>query len=127
MELGVVIQLGHAAGPCPLPELVTQLVIIHSNGLHRVSVQFCGCTSSIESAKCLDLLRAGWYPATLKEPQTCATFRVLEDFHLHNLVGHVTTHDFIGALDRKTNPLKVEKSPVRTGCIGVGSTSHLVT
>ncbi|KAF7966211.1 hypothetical protein HWV62_39676 [Athelia sp. TMB] len=45
----------------------------------------------------MQLLRAGWYPATMTNPQTCATLAVLEEYHLLLLKGALNVHDFIAA------------------------------
>lgn len=58
------------------------------------------------------MLRAGWYPASVTDPSTCATFSVLDQFHLLNLAGGLNTLDFIGALERLTDGTRVEVTPV---------------
>lgn len=79
------------------------MVILDSNGIHEVGVHFCGCALAMRANKREQLMRAGWYPATVVDPQTCATFRVLERYHLLNIVGGVNVHDFVGSLERLTD------------------------
>ncbi|KAJ6458475.1 hypothetical protein C8R45DRAFT_1056282 [Mycena sanguinolenta] len=58
------------------------------NPLHQVEIQ---------------LLRAGWFPATHKRLQTCATVAILEKFHQDTLESKMTMYDFYGVLEKLTN------------------------
>lgn len=83
-DLGLRIQLGHAYGhSCPtrLPANAT-FRVIHSNGIHHVTIDQCWCYGLPLSKQ---LLRIGWWPATLLDPRTAATFEVLQHYHLLNL------------------------------------------
>jgi len=114
-KIGVVIQLGHEGGFCPLPAVPgVDMVVIDSNGIHEVRTHFCNCARALRANKRQQLMRAGWYPATVVDPQTCATFRVLERYHLLNLVGGVNVHDFMGSLERLTNATEPSLTPVST-------------
>jgi hypothetical protein len=88
------------------------MVILDSNGIHKVSVHFCGCALAMRANKCEQLMRARWYPATVVDPQTCATFRVLERYHLLNIVGGVNVHGFVGSLERLTDATMPVSTPV---------------
>jgi hypothetical protein len=111
-ELGLIIQMGHNDTPClnPAPTLTT--TVLDHNGIHQVAVRFCNCERALLGDKRIQCLRAGWYPASVTDPQTCATFRVLEDFHLLNLTGGLNVHDYIGALERRTDGTRVTLAPV---------------
>ncbi|KAF8142331.1 hypothetical protein K438DRAFT_1472477, partial [Mycena galopus ATCC 62051] len=60
------IQLGHAPREtCGNPQPGhTGFVVLHTNGIHTVNVDFCGCDSLRRPDPYIQLLRAGWYPAT---------------------------------------------------------------
>ncbi|TRM56615.1 hypothetical protein BD626DRAFT_551464 [Schizophyllum amplum] len=60
-ELGLRVQLGHAPGSsCNIPIAANKdFMVIHSNGLHSVAVDFCGCDSLLERRQ--QTLRAGWF------------------------------------------------------------------
>lgn len=58
------------------------------------------------------LLRVSWYPATLLNPETCATFEALELFHMTNLQGNLTVYDFYKALEMLTDGWQLHKLPV---------------
>jgi CxC2 like cysteine cluster associated with KDZ transposases len=86
--------------------------IIHTNGIHPVRIVFCGCASSVHPRQ--QLLRRGWFPATIHQPHTCATFTVLNHFHLQTLHSKLTATHFIAAIERETDntglvPVKVWK------------------
>jgi hypothetical protein len=51
----------------------------------------------------MQLMMAGLFPATFREPKTAFTFRVLEDFHLDNLECKTTPSQFFSRLRRLTN------------------------
>src|ERR1700683_3083912 len=88
-SMGLRVQLGHAPGRfCPTKEPGNkQFVVIHSNAIHNVSIDYCHCESVDHRNQ---LLRIGWYPATPLEPKTCATMEVLRHFHMLNLRGKTT-------------------------------------
>ncbi|KAJ7825744.1 hypothetical protein B0H14DRAFT_3088554 [Mycena olivaceomarginata] len=95
----------HASHPLDRIELLAihpspahkNFMVIHTNGMHKVGVDFCGCVDEEI------LLRHSWFPATAKEPETCSTFRVLDMFHTMTLQGKVTTYDFYSGLEKLTD------------------------
>ncbi|KAK7026667.1 hypothetical protein VNI00_015540 [Paramarasmius palmivorus] len=107
-DLGLIVQLGHADGSnCLNPiQAPSNFTVIHINGFHRVSVNYCGCyRASGHSHPRQQLLRYQWYPATHRAPQTCFSFRVLENFHAMTLLGKITSYDYYRALKKLTNDL----------------------
>ncbi|KAJ7064503.1 hypothetical protein C8F01DRAFT_1053985 [Mycena amicta] len=106
-------QLGHRGRACPLPRAMRQLVVIDTNGVFTLNVQECGCSQSLRYDLIAQLMGTGWYPATMSELGTCATFRVLELFRQLNVVGNVNAHDFVGTLERLTDPTGLGSTPDR--------------
>ncbi|KAJ7444056.1 hypothetical protein B0H11DRAFT_1679417, partial [Mycena galericulata] len=105
-SLGLVYQLGHGGFRCKFPEPVQRtMVIIDESIIHKVAYRFCGCSMANSGNNLCQLLRNAWFPATMTDPDTCATFSVLELFRLLNVEGDVNVHDFIGTLERKTDAL----------------------
>jgi CxC2 like cysteine cluster associated with KDZ transposases len=51
----------------------------------------------------MQLMMAGLFPATFRNPKTAFTFRVLENFHLDNLECKTTPSQFFSRLRRLTN------------------------
>ncbi|KAJ7071748.1 hypothetical protein B0H15DRAFT_793361 [Mycena belliarum] len=105
-ELGQRIQMGHPPyESCDMPRRGHQdFVVIHRNGIHTVDVDFCGCDRHGRADDPhIQLLKAGWYPATDDRPQTCATFEVLDHFQLHALQAKTSAYDFYAVLERLTD------------------------
>ncbi|KAJ7635987.1 hypothetical protein DFH06DRAFT_1002998, partial [Mycena polygramma] len=104
--LGLRVQLGHPDfSRCTAAEpSKTGFVTLHINGIHDVLVDFCGCEGANAAGPPeVQLLRAGWFPATHERPHTAATFAVLEQFHQETLQAKVTMYDFYGVLEKLTN------------------------
>ncbi|KAJ6450007.1 hypothetical protein C8R47DRAFT_999048 [Mycena vitilis] len=103
-EMHLRIQFGHPVGQaCGRPHPGNSaFVVVHENGIQGVNVDFCGCDSPDRADHYIQLLRAGWWPATDDRPQTAATFAVLDSFHLHTLQAKTTVYDFYSVLERRT-------------------------
>ncbi|KAI6032423.1 hypothetical protein EDC04DRAFT_2572026, partial [Pisolithus marmoratus] len=98
-DLGLWIQLGHHAGdrcyrPCPVAR--DAFMIIHSNSVHSVSLDFCSCKSA--EAPFQQLLRICWFLASSEKPCTTATFNVLQQFHLLSFESKVSAFEFYQSL-----------------------------
>ncbi|KAG2128668.1 uncharacterized protein EDB93DRAFT_1243527 [Suillus bovinus] len=102
--LGLHVQLGHTPSDrCynPHPSKGDDFVIININGIHEIGLDFCGCETAQVRYK--QLLQAQWYPATTIDPQTGATFNVLEHFHLLSYESKISTYEFFHGLARHTD------------------------
>ncbi|GJE90469.1 CxC2 domain-containing protein [Phanerochaete sordida] len=111
-QLGLVIQLGHPPGEhCAIPAAAPRsFVVIHTNGFHPVNVQFCQCDKQYRAGtRVQQLLRRELWPATLDDPSTCCTFRVLEMFHMLTLQSKVTAYDFYLTLQKTTDRFNIGK------------------
>ncbi|THU93004.1 hypothetical protein K435DRAFT_671013, partial [Dendrothele bispora CBS 962.96] len=111
-SLGLRMQLGHPDGsvcqrPLPGPQ---GFVVIHSNGLHQINIDYCGCRQNGHQEPWEQLLYCELFSATTERPQTCCSFRMLELFHLLNLEGKTTAFNFYDSLEKLTD---------NTGCIVV--------
>lgn len=114
-DLGLVLHMGHKGEECPkLSEnrSPANLIVVDSNGVHRCFVHYCYCKGAAVNA--LQLIGAGIFPATTKRPQTGFTFRCLRDFHWYTLASKGSAHDYIKALDRKTNDPTCQQIFVRS-------------
>jgi hypothetical protein len=112
-KAGLRVQLGHPPGQyCTMRSAVrNDFTVIHSNGIHSVSVDVCGC-SNVKMH--IQLLRVGWWPATPLDPNSCATFQVLREFQTLNLQGKVPIYDYYRTLELLTDNTGLESLPVRT-------------
>ncbi|KAJ6561834.1 hypothetical protein B0H19DRAFT_1209995 [Mycena capillaripes] len=104
--LGLVYQLGHGGLPCIYPDSRTyKMTVIEAPIIHQVRVRYCKCARSDHADHVEQLLRNAWYPASITDPATCATFKTLEAFQLYNVVGNLNVHDFIHAMERATDAM----------------------
>jgi hypothetical protein len=100
-SLGVVVHLGHGGQPCRIPgDFVKDFVVVETNGIHYVDMQFCGCYQTTGSHPRTQLLRAGLLPATHIRPTTAFTFNVLNTFHILTLQSKVSAYDYYQSLER---------------------------
>ncbi|KAJ7016310.1 hypothetical protein C8F04DRAFT_1281905 [Mycena alexandri] len=106
--LGLRIQLGHGRpnkarprhGICsnPRPAVGDDFVVVDTNAIHEVALDFCGCETA--QPHDIQLLRARWYPSTGKNPRTAATFTVLRRFHLMSLESKCSGKEFYTSIAR---------------------------
>ncbi|KAL1657905.1 hypothetical protein GGF50DRAFT_92967, partial [Schizophyllum commune] len=113
-DIGLVYQLGHGGLPCPAPiprTSSTAMTLITPTRISRVAIAYCGCSRSSNTTRLQQLLREGWYPATTREPNTCATFAALDHFELLAVAANVNVRDYISTLERADNALHLLKMP----------------
>ncbi len=77
------------------------ITVIDRSGIHEIGVRWCCCLDALE--RDMQLMAAGLFPATFRNPKTAFTFRVLEEFHLDNLECKTTPSQFISRLRRLTS------------------------
>ena len=68
----------------------------------------------------MQLMMAGLFPATFRNPKTAFTFRVLEDFHLDNLECKTTPSQFFSRLKRMTSDEFPNRVPVSQTRLSAG-------
>lgn len=87
---------------CPLPMPCDErLRVIHTTGVHKVAIGYCGCNREI--SRNLQLLRCHLYPSSQQKVRTCITFSLLKLLHLFSLTGKVSTYDMYRSIERLTN------------------------
>ena len=103
------LSFGHDGYPCPDSSDVL-FDIVDSNGIHSTRVRFCECTPDARSTQ---LLKAGFFPATVAQPQMAFSFTLLMGFYKLNREAKVSAYDFIECLTHNSTGLhvKVSKSP----------------
>jgi hypothetical protein len=77
------------------------ITIIDRSGVHEIGVRWCCCSNAPE--RDIQLMAAGLFPATFRNPKTAFTFRALEEFHLDNLECKTTPSQFFSRLRRLTS------------------------
>lgn len=73
------------------------------NGIHFVKVAFCDCGRVDNPESIVQILRAGWMPATMDRPRTAISFECLKQFHALNLQGKINAYDYYMALLQLTD------------------------
>ena len=104
-DLGLRLQLGHVDGErCLNPERVRNddFVIIDTNSIHNVSLDFCGC-GNITQNHVQQLLRARLFPATITNPKTAATFKSLEYLEILSYEAKLSVFEFFQTTSRCTD------------------------
>lgn len=103
--IGLRIQLGHPTGefcPSPNPTWNNDFIVLDVDGLHSVSMDYCGCAWERKS-QVTQLLERRLYPATISSPKTAATFRLLEVLELLQYESKITTFEFFQTISRLTD------------------------
>jgi hypothetical protein len=110
-DISLCVQLGHASREfCPTRELACKdFIVIHTNGIHIIMVDYCRCHSLPHHTK---LLWIAWWPVTPLEPKTCATMEVLHHFKLLNFQGRLTGFSFYQVLQYKMDNSGLNKLPM---------------
>ena len=86
------------------------ITIINRSGVHEIGIRWCCCPNAAEHD--MQLMVAGLFPATFRNPKTAFTFRVLEEFHLDNLECKTTLSQFCSRLRRLTSVEFLNTVPV---------------
>ncbi|KAF8867794.1 hypothetical protein BD779DRAFT_1685311 [Infundibulicybe gibba] len=113
--LGLRIQLGHRPGKScinPVALFNDDFTILDNKGIFSVALDFCACGEGTQSRP-LQLLRARLFPATTSNPQSAATFRVLETLEMLSYTSKVSVFEFYQALSRSTDNTKMKQPPDR--------------
>jgi hypothetical protein len=95
------------------------ITVIDRSGIHEIGVRWCRCPDAAK--RDMQMMAAGLFPATFKNPKTAFTFRVLEEFHLDNLECKTTPSQFISRLRRLTSDEFPNTVPVGQASISAGS------
>jgi hypothetical protein len=112
-DLGLRVSVGHPGGAiCPsFKPGISTFTVIHVNGLHRIHLDYCAC-NDCPLQLWQQLMRAQWWPATVTDPQTVATFECLRHFEKVNCSGHITATGYYRALAHMTDCTGLTELPV---------------
>ncbi|KAL0571778.1 hypothetical protein V5O48_010190 [Marasmius crinis-equi] len=113
--LGLRYQVGHRRGHrCPFPQPAHKdFVVLSLNGIHTITLDFCGCKMGKDIAHHLQLMEMGWWPSSYKDPRSASTFELLRSFHITNLQCQTAPTDFYQALEQMTDGTGMDKPPGR--------------
>lgn len=113
--LGLRVQLGHMTGQkCVNPRASPgdSFIIVDSNGIHDISLDFCDCETAQLHA--VQLLRHQWFPSTGTYPKTAATIWVLKQFYLTAFESKLSSYEFYNSLVRNTDNTGLGNNKVST-------------
>ncbi|PPQ76365.1 hypothetical protein CVT24_008805 [Panaeolus cyanescens] len=113
-SLGLRIQLNHINMTCSVPiPCHFNMVVIHTNGIHDVAFDYCGCERA--ESHYVQLLRRRIFPSSQYVIQTCATFEVLDLLHKLSLTTKCGGYDLYRGLEKLTDStgLNTPKSKYR--------------
>ncbi|KIY60852.1 hypothetical protein CYLTODRAFT_363638 [Cylindrobasidium torrendii FP15055 ss-10] len=117
-ELGLVYQMGHQGMGCHAATDSTTVTVMHSNGIHRVSIQWCECDRGEGDTCWRQAMRMGWYPGSWTRPKTFATFECLKLFRRQSVIARTNVRDFVTVLERMTDALTISVVPDRYKSFG---------
>ena len=89
------------------------LTVVDTTGIHQIRAQYCRCQQSSYIPEYLQLLELGLYPASITQPRTAFTFRVLDDYDLLNLETKATPQRYLAKLQRLTTNIFPDVLPDR--------------
>ncbi len=96
-EIGLQIQMNHIDMVCGNPcAAMTDFTVLDVNGIHKVAVDFCAHEECLLDQ--VQLLRYGWFPATVWYTQSCATFQLLEHFQTVSLASKISIYEYYQGL-----------------------------
>ncbi|EIW84486.1 hypothetical protein CONPUDRAFT_40308, partial [Coniophora puteana RWD-64-598 SS2] len=107
-SLGLRVSMSHEDGSrCVLRQPGhAEFVVIHTNGIHHVSIDFCGCDKKIPYRQ--QLLRYGWHPSTIDTPETACTKEALAQYSALMSRTKVSAHGYYQALETLSDPLGLD-------------------
>lgn len=111
-HLGYCYYLGHGGESCTnSSSSLKEFVVVHNNGFHTCSFQFCQCQTSNTEAD--QLLHASLFPSTFERPETVFTFELLDSFEKISLKSKISAYDYHLSLQEMTNAAFPQDVPVR--------------
>ncbi|KAJ7506195.1 hypothetical protein B0H11DRAFT_1707377 [Mycena galericulata] len=101
------VAIGHDGHRCPEADAMRTFTLVDSNGIHATSVTFCRCKTpdgGRGEPEFQQLLRAGIFPGSVKEPKTGYTLGVLEFWRQLRSQGKGSAYNFVLVLQRMADP-----------------------
>jgi hypothetical protein len=92
-----------------LPSHCFHINLVDLNGIHGAKVQYCRCKSGWKELKSEQLLQAGFFPATPKDPGTAFSFQLMKHYQNHSPV----LYQFAEGLRKDTDSALPSDIPVR--------------
>ena len=113
------VSLGHYGQRCPDADPAHSFTLVESNGIHTTCISFCRCPmhdGKRGAPEFHQLLRAGIFPGSVKEPKTGYTMSLLEYYRQERGQGKGSAYNFVLVLQRMADPFFADAVPVGTRC-----------
>lgn len=91
------------------------IVVVDIDRVHELPFTFCQCPNAVRDD--LQLLDLGYYPASIQQPKTVFTTRLLDDFLLSNKECKTSARNYYNKLRRTTNAAFPHMVPVSPKCL----------
>ncbi|KAJ7126016.1 hypothetical protein C8R44DRAFT_874401 [Mycena epipterygia] len=101
------VALGHYGERCPDADMARTFTLVDSNGIHATAIKFCRCKTvdgKRGAPEFQQLLRAGIFPGSVKEPKTGYTLGLLEYYRQERNQGKGSAYNFVLVLQRMADP-----------------------
>ena len=116
-EEGFTLHLCHGGAPCPEAQFKTGtqdnkkcLVVVDVSGVHQLHIGWCQCDDAPGAD--IQLLRNHLFPASISNPSTAFTFKLLNYFHIDSVECKTSALSFFSKLWRLTNDSSPDSVPV---------------
>ncbi|KAJ6545123.1 hypothetical protein B0H10DRAFT_1853034 [Mycena sp. CBHHK59/15] len=106
--INTAIGLGHYGEHCPESNPSHSFTLVDANGIHATTISFCRCPTADGKrgdAEFKQLLRAGIFPGSIKEPKTGYTLRLLDYYRQQSSQGKGSTYNFVHVLRCMADPI----------------------
>ncbi|KAJ7738670.1 hypothetical protein DFH07DRAFT_778955 [Mycena maculata] len=97
------IGLGHHGQRCPEADPGRTFTLVESNGIHATAISFCRCKTAdgqYGEPEFQQLLRAGIFPGSVREPKTGYTLGLLDYYREERNQGKGSAYNFVHVLQR---------------------------
>ncbi len=126
-HLGMVLELGHGGARCPKTLATTRkMTVVHEHGVWPMNVRFCGCPEGdgAPNPDAYQLLGAGLWPASWKQPLTAFSMSVMREFHLLSVQANTNAYDYFRYLQRTTDNITPDETKVSSIYLIAWGASH---
>ncbi|KAJ6632072.1 hypothetical protein B0H10DRAFT_1937780 [Mycena sp. CBHHK59/15] len=102
------IGLSHYGERCPESDPNHSFILVDRNGIHATTISFCRCPTADRKrsdAEFKQLLKAGIFPGSIKEPKTGYMLGLLDYYQQEHSQGKGSAYNFVHVLRRMADPI----------------------
>ncbi|KAJ6617649.1 hypothetical protein B0H10DRAFT_2218377 [Mycena sp. CBHHK59/15] len=107
------VALGHYGQQCPDSAPGRSFTLVDGNGIHASAIAFCRCKGldSKRTPEFQQLVRAGIFPGSVKDPKTGYTLTLLDYYRQERSQGKGSAYNFVHVLQRMADPFFADSVP----------------